>query len=227
MDEIEIIFPQEVDTLTSENETNILLLGETGVGKSTFINAFVNYLKFETLYDAKDGELEVLITSKFTVTDENYEMKSIKIGDNDPNELTDGEGTSSTQGCTDYEFMMGNALVRLIDTPGIGDTRGLDKDKENFENILKYIARYKHLNGICILLKPNSARLTVVFRFCIQELLSHLHRNAKDNIVFCFTNSRTTFYRPGETFVPLRKQLDELKGRSGIEIKTDRDKMYC
>ncbi|CAG8640640.1 1150_t:CDS:1 [Paraglomus occultum] len=229
MDELEIILPQEADIPTSENEEiNILLLGETGVGKSTFINAFVNYLKFDTLYDAKNEELEVLITSKFTVTDENYEMKSIKIGDNDPNELADDKGTSSTQGCIDYEFAMGNnALVRLIDTPGIGDTRGIDKDKENFENILKYIARYKHLNGICIFLKPNSARLTVVFRFCIQELLSHLHRSAKDNIVFCFTNSRTTFYRPGETLVPLREQLDELRKRSGIEIKIDRDTMYC
>ena len=119
-----------LENKTSQREINILLLGETGVGKSTFINALVNYFKFETLYDAKNGELEVLITSKFTVMDENYEMRSIKIGDDDQ---SDGEGTSSTQGCTDYEFMMGNALVRLIDTPGIGDTRGLDKDKENFE----------------------------------------------------------------------------------------------
>ena len=188
-------FPQEADIQTSENETyekiNILLLGETGVGKSTFINAFANYLKFDTLSDAKKGELEVLIASKFIVMDENYEMKSINIGDDDPNEQTNDKGMSFTQRCTEYEFAMkNNTLVRLIDTPGIGDTRRLKKDEENFENILEHISRYKRLNGICILLKPNSARLTVVFRFCIQELLSHIHRSAKDNIVFCFTNSR-------------------------------------
>ncbi|CAG8623901.1 2775_t:CDS:2 [Paraglomus brasilianum] len=114
---------------------------------------------------------------------ENYEMKLIKIGDNDPNELLDGKGTPSTQECMDYEFVMGdNTLIRLIDTPGIGDTRGPDKDKE---------------------------------------------KSAKDNIVFCFTNSRTTFYRPGETLVPLRKRLDELRKKSGIEIKTNRDTLYC
>ncbi|CAG8843022.1 25939_t:CDS:1, partial [Racocetra persica] len=51
-------------------------------------------------------------------------------------------------------------VIRFIDSPEIGDTRGVGKDKENFENILKYISNYEYLNGICILLKPNNARLT-------------------------------------------------------------------
>src|SRR5687768_6623261 len=110
-----------------EKEINILLLGETGVGKSTFINAFVNYLKFETLDEAKSGDMEVLITSKFTITDENYKTRTIKVGIDDTNEQIGNVGVSSTQGCRSYVFHVAeDKIIRLIDTPGIGDTRGID-----------------------------------------------------------------------------------------------------
>ncbi|CAI2188003.1 19094_t:CDS:1 [Funneliformis geosporum] len=210
-----------------KRKINILLLGETGVGKSTFINAFVNYLKFDTLNDAKIGILEVLIASKFSIMENNFDIKTIQIGDEDTNEKLDTVGMSATQGCKSYVFKVNNKFIRLIDTPGIGDTRGIDQDKKNFDNILKYIGYYKYLNGICILLKPNQSRLNVVFKFCIQELLSHLHKSAKDNIVFCFTNARGTFYRPGDTLPALKSQLNELKKSSGVEIKINKDTMYC
>ncbi|CAG8599674.1 5397_t:CDS:2 [Gigaspora rosea] len=184
------------------DEINILLLGETGAGKSTFINAFANYFKFNNLDDAISGELDVLITSRFTITNEDYEMKTITvIGEEDEyDDMVDDVGESSTQVCGIYVFHAGNRVIRLIDTPGVGDTRGIKYDEKNFENILKNISQHKYLNGICILLKPNNARLNITFKFCIQELLSHLHKSAKDNIVFCFTNTRGTFFRPGDTF---------------------------
>ncbi|KAN0035754.1 hypothetical protein ACTA71_005042 [Dictyostelium dimigraforme] len=39
----------------------LLLLGETGVGKSTFINSFVNYALYNSLEEAKDNNLQILI----------------------------------------------------------------------------------------------------------------------------------------------------------------------
>ncbi|CAG8615968.1 4350_t:CDS:1 [Ambispora gerdemannii] len=212
-------------------EINILLLGETGVGKSTFINAFANYLKYDSLEDAKKSETVALISSKFNITDKNYETKEIKIGEEDENEKFDVVGASATQECKSYVFHQSgnhrNITIRLIDTPGIGDTRGLDQDKKNFENILRYISYHNHLNGICVLLKPNESRTSVLFRFCIQELLSHLHKSAKDNIVFCFTNARGTLYRPGDTLPSLKKHLRDIQEQFGVEIEAVRDTMYC
>jgi predicted GTPase len=88
---------------SSNSDVNILLLGETGVGKSTFINAFANYVFYEKLDDALREDLLWLIPASFTVTDaDTFEQKAVKIGE-DPNE-TFITGQSSTQNCRIYVF---------------------------------------------------------------------------------------------------------------------------
>ena len=48
----------------------IVLFGETGVGKSTFINSLINYLRYETMHKAKEKGPEIAITTKFVHLDE-------------------------------------------------------------------------------------------------------------------------------------------------------------
>ncbi|KAM6525971.1 hypothetical protein FSOLCH5_002099 [Fusarium solani] len=81
------------------NSVNILILGETGVGKSTFINGFINYLKYNTLDEAiAAGRLTAVIPCSFSTQiinkdDPNQEIEErvIRAGD-DPRE-DEGDGT--------------------------------------------------------------------------------------------------------------------------------------
>ena len=148
------------------------------------------------------------------------------MGTPDANEDSDIDGRSATQGCRSYVFRLGNRWIRLIDGPGVGDTRGADHEARNFENILAYISQYEHLNGICILLKPTVTRLSIFFRYCIKELLRHLHVNAKDNIMFVFTNARGSSYQPGDTTPILKALLKDLHTKTGVEVPFTRDNTF-
>ena len=214
---------QHLRNLKPYKELNILLLGETGVGKSTWINGFANYLSFATMDEAMNNDVISLIPTSFVITGRNFEQKKISTG-MDKNENSQALGQSATQFPKTYTLPYGETLVRLIDTPGIGDTRGIEKDKENFQNIMSHLSCYDEVHGICILLKPNNARLTVMFKFCIKELLTHLHRDACRNIVFCFTNSRSTFYRPGDTMPALQQLVSENKE---VVINLSPETVYC
>ena len=105
-------------------------MAETGVGKSTFINSFANYVNHPTLDEALNAEdLTAVIPASFTVTDDNdgngFVQKKIIIGKDVNEDSTNG--ASATQKATPYVFDLGHTVLRLIDTPGIGDTRGPEK----------------------------------------------------------------------------------------------------
>lgn len=92
--------------------------------------------------------------------------------------------------------------------------------------ILSAISDFDHIHAICLLMRSNDARLTVNLSYCLSELLLRLHREAVDNICFFFTNSRGTFYRPGDSLTVLQVFLERLKSR-GIVVKTERDNTLC
>jgi GTPase SAR1 family protein len=208
-------------------DINILLLGPTGVGKTTFINAFANYLVYNSLDEAMEGPLHAIIPAWFTFMDkDSFEERTIVIGTPDKSEQKSSVGQSCTRECRSFVFRIGNRRLRLIDAPGIGDTQGVLQDEKNFEDILAYIAQYEYLNGICILLKPNEERLHILFRFCVKELLRHLHVHAKENLMFIFTNARSTSYQPGSSAPLLKELLRNLKDQSKTEIPFARENSF-
>jgi GTPase SAR1 family protein len=224
-----------LNDLVQTNYLNILILGETGVGKSTFINAMVNYLEFESLDEAIDAEkLNYVIPCSFATqimdrTNPNrpIEEKRIKIGARD-DEHDGSKGDSATQKTTVYPvtFRSGDSTltVRLIDTPGIGDSRGVEADRSNMADILSTLSGYDTVHGILILLKSNNARLTITFKYCVKELLTHLHHKAAANMAFGFTNTRISNYTPGDTYGPLKTLLDQ---HPDVGLHLETPTTYC
>jgi len=211
----------------SEETINILLLGETGVGKSTFINAFANYLTFDTIQEAQIGHPVVLIPVSFLITvGDNFDEHNVKFGDIDAsnNEDFNHPGQSVTQRCKSYVFNTHGKKLCIIDTPGFGDTRGLGQDDLNMQHVLEYIKDISHLNSICFLLKPNESRLNIFYRSCLIQVCSLLKSNPSSKIVFCFTNARSTFYTPGDTAPLLKKMLASLPTDA---VPFIRDNTFC
>jgi GTPase SAR1 family protein len=210
----------------AEKEFNLLLLGETGVGKSTFINAFVNYNKFKTLNDAETSTILCPISTSFTISDgESYGDITVTYGVNDGNESF-VTGQAATQSSKCYMFQHGNNWIRLIDTPGIGDPRGVECDKINFDDILSFISDYDNLHAICILLQPNVTRLSASFQYCIKQLFCHLSKSASQNMVFIFTNSGPSF-KPGGTLGPLKEMLKQTKDETHVNIALSKKNVFC
>ncbi|KAK0422130.1 hypothetical protein QR680_007383 [Steinernema hermaphroditum] len=207
--------------IVPEDPTTIVLLGETGVGKSTFVNAICNYLKFDTLGEAESSaDLNFLIPAQF-----NFGDQKIVVGVDQNEELND-EGASATQRPKAYEFAHGNKTYRIIDVPGIGDSRGLEQDQKNFDMIVEEINKYPQIHAVCILMPSEGARLTVAMKYCIHELLSNLHQDVAKNIVFCFTKTRATFYKNGGTYSLLERYLQKLEEKQGVNVKLNRDTTY-
>ncbi|CAF5005037.1 unnamed protein product, partial [Rotaria sp. Silwood1] len=219
------------DRPDSDESINILLLGESGVGKSTFINAFVNYLKFDKLKAAEKNPVVLIPVSFIMTTDDNFTEHVVKFEGNDTlsNEDYDHLGQSVTQHCKSYVFALKNGdnhgrKLRIIDTPGIGSTYGSSQDDANLQQILSYINNLTHLNAICILLKANNPRINIFFRSCFMQLLDVLGENTRDRIIFCFTNSRSTFYTPGSTASSLKALLNSLPDQ---KIPFTKENAFC
>lgn len=214
-------------------EINFLLLGESGAGKSTTLNALANYLKngsFDDVLQSGNDFIEV-VPSHFTLPDpqninKQWEIRSNFTSANERQEI----GRSATSEPTGYCFTFGTEghLLRIIDTPGIGDTDGVEVNKRNLENIFLFMQTIEFLHGIIIIVKGNESRKSVQFKFCIVELLSHLHKSAVENIVFCFTHSQIAgTIGIGDGFVTTRSFLNEEYFRSvGINLEAGKNAFF-
>lgn len=172
------VYPQKKFTNEElESSSNIMIIGETGVGKSTWIHSFINYIQRIQLEEDK----------RYYLFDEKSQQEEYqkKYGKK-------VEGCSVTDSPAIYNIeasSLFNNPIRLIDTAGFGDTRGETKDEEITEDIRKLFesSEIETLNAVCLIFKAAQTRSTDRLKKVLDKLFSLFGKEIKNNIIIIFT----------------------------------------
>ena len=145
----------------------LMLVGPTGSGKTTIINGLVNYI----LRVQYGGEFRYKL-----IHDTGPQVKSV------------------TSHITAYKIYCETGFpvsfnLTIIDTPGFGDTRGIERDKQTTKQVKKFFEMNNgipHLDGIGFVCQASSVRLTLTQRFIFDSIFAMFGNDVKDNIfVLC------------------------------------------
>lgn len=157
------------------NEKTIMLVGATGSGKSTFVDLLANYVFGVRLDDP----------FRFTV-----------ISDEDRKKRKD-EAQAQTDSISRYSFnkQAGTRLnyrINVIDTPGFGDVRGVERDKKTVEEIRQLFGEtgtkgIQSIYAVCFLLKAPDVRLTESQKYIFKGVLSLFSQDIEKNICAIIT----------------------------------------
>ena len=150
----------------------LMVIGATGAGKTTLINGITNYILGVRWRDDFRFKLIAEPTSQ-------------------------DQSKSQTKDITAYTFYKdkGSPLqytLTIIDTPGFGDTEGLERDKHIVSQIKELFSiqgdeGIDQLHGIGFVTQAPLARLTPTQRYVFDSILSVFGKDVADNIFLMIT----------------------------------------
>ena len=164
------------DSSTAQGHGNdqlykMLLIGETGSGKTSFLNFICNAERIQAVgYVSASKDFRPFHDIKL----ENAEARKME---------------SKTSGAKLYQMTICGLNVGVIDSPGFGDSRGLDQDKKNAREIVRALNEEEYVNCICLIINGRTSRMSATLKYVMSEITSILPRVVLDNIIVVFTNS--------------------------------------
>ncbi|XP_062311447.1 uncharacterized protein LOC134016029 [Osmerus eperlanus] len=156
----------------SKVNKTILLVGQTGTGKSTMINNMTNYVM--------GVEMEDKVW---------FEMIEEKTGKS--------QSKSQTSTVTMYQIFgfEGRRVpysLTIIDTPGFADTEGVQEDEiivDKLHDLFRCENRIHEIDAVGFLLKSSTNRLDDQQKYVFNEVASLFGKDMENNIVFLMTHS--------------------------------------
>ena len=165
--DLDIYLYPKIDFNDSEKVKAVIFMvvGQTGCGKTTLLNSFINYL------------LGIEIEDDFR-----YEIIHESFGTS--------QSISQTSEVTVYNIKGINGLppIQIIDTPGFGDTRGIKQDMIITSKIEKtFKEQLNNLNAICFVAQSSNARLTSNQKYIFTSVLDLFGEDVKENFIAMLT----------------------------------------
>ena len=155
-------YPQiRLNDVEESSAISLLVVGQTGSGKTTLLNTFINAVMGIKITD--DFRYKIIIknfnhSQAFSMTDD-VNIYNIKPHGNIPS-------------------------IKIIDTPGFGDTRGIAQDKIIRDKIVDtFKNRLNTINVICFVAQSSNARLTANQKYIFTSILDLFGKDVQENFV--------------------------------------------
>ena len=157
------------------NEKIVMIVGATGSGKTTLINGMVNYV------------LGVEYEDDFR----------FKLVTDDDEETGGNQAFSQTSMITAYTIHHQKGFnipytLTIIDTPGFGDTRGIQRDMEITKQIREFFTikgseGIEHIDAVGFTAQSSLARLTTTQQYIFDQILALFGKDIGENIFLLLT----------------------------------------
>ena len=155
----------KLSDVEESSSISLLVVGQTGSGKTTLLNAFINALM----------DIKITDDFRYKIIVENYNHS---------------QAFSMTKSVNIYNIKPhGNIpAIKIIDTPGFGDTSGIAQDKIIRDQIADtFMNKLNTINAICFVAQSSNARLTVNQRYIFTSILDLFGKDVQENFVAMLT----------------------------------------